>query len=151
MLALSLICFALGASAKEQNADDILGFWLSEGDDALIKIERDKDEFKGDIVWLRSVHTGEVKEKLDDKNPDKDKRSRNLIGLTLLKGFKFDDGQWNGGTIYDAKSGKTYSAKMKLDDANTLNLRGFVGISLFGRTSKWTREKSKIPAKYSKN
>ena len=151
MLALSLICFALGANAKEQNADDILGFWLSEGDDALIKIERNKDEFKGDIVWLKSIHTGKVKERLDDKNPDKDKRSRNLIGLTLLKGFEFDDGQWSGGTIYDAKSGKTYSAKMKLDDANTLNLRGFVGISLFGRTSKWTREKSKVPAKYSKN
>lgn len=103
------------------------------------------------MVWLKSVHTGEVKEKLDAKNPDEEKRSRNLIGLTILEGFKYKDGRWTGGTIYDAKSGKTYSAKMKLDDKETLNLRGYIGISLFGRTSKWTRQDGMVPKKYLKN
>lgn len=137
--------------AKSSSADDLIGFWLSEEKNAVIQVERKEDEFRGKLVWLIDIHTGKIKEKLDEENPDKDKRARSLMGLTILKGFSFDDGEWSGGTIYDAKSGKTYSAKMKLDDPNTLNLRGFVGISLFGRDSKWTREESKVPAKYLKD
>lgn len=139
------------ALKAETKADDLLGFWLSEGDDAVIKIEQKKDKFQGDIVWLKAVHTGEVEEKLDEKNPKEELRDRSLIGLTILEGFEFEDGQWIGGTIYDAKSGKTYSAKMKLEDKDTLSLRGYVGISLFGRTSKWTRQESMVPKNYVKN
>ena len=46
---------------------------------------------------------------------------------------------WKGGTVYDPKSGKTYSGKMTLVSPNKLDMRGFVGISLFGRTTTWTR------------
>ena len=136
---------------SESKANDLLGFWLSEEKNAVIHVERTDNTFSGKIVWLIDIHTGKIKDKLDEENPDKDKRARSLMGLAILKDFTFDDGSWSGGTIYDAKSGKTYSAKMKLEDMNTLNLRGFVGISLFGRTSKWTREESKVPAKYSKD
>lgn len=151
LLLLSLTSFALRAIASKTKANDLLGFWLSEEKNAVIQVERNDDTFSGKIVWLVDVHTGKIKDKLDTENPDKDKRARSLMGLKILEGFTYDDGRWSGGTIYDAKSGKTYSAKMKLEDPNTLNLRGFVGISLFGRTSKWTREKSKVPAKYSEN
>lgn len=143
-----MIGSSLTALAKETKADDLTGFWLSEPGEAIIHIKKNGDTFSGDIVWLIDIHKGKIKDKLDEKNPDKSKRSRSLMGMTILKDFKFKDNKWSGGTIYDAKSGKTYSAKMKLDDTNTLNLRGYVGISLFGRTSKWTREQSKVPAKY---
>jgi uncharacterized protein (DUF2147 family) len=58
----------------------------------------------------------------------------------ILTAFKFDgDGEWKGGDIYDPESGKTYSSYMYLKDRNTLKVRGYVGVSLFGRTETWTR------------
>ena len=148
LLTLSLISSINLAQAFEASADDLLGYWLSEKGEAVIRVYKDKEEFKGDIVWLKAVHTGEFKKRLDENNPDESKRGRNLIGVTILEGFEFDGGRWINGTIYDAKSGKIYSAKMKLEDKNNLNLRGYVGISLFGRTSKWTRQEGKVPKKY---
>jgi uncharacterized protein (DUF2147 family) len=50
------------------------------------------------------------------------------------------DGAWSGGFIYDPNSGKTYRCKLKLKDRNTLKLRGYIGISLLGRTDVWTRQ-----------
>jgi uncharacterized protein (DUF2147 family) len=57
-----------------------------------------------------------------------------------LSGFKFaGDNLWEDGTIYDPENGKTYRCKITLESPNRLNVRGFVGISLFGRTTVWTR------------
>ncbi len=50
------------------------------------------------------------------------------------------DGKWSGGFIYDPNSGKTDHCKLKLKDRNTLKLRGYIGISLLGRTDIWTRQ-----------
>jgi uncharacterized protein (DUF2147 family) len=58
----------------------------------------------------------------------------------ILKNFKFTGSAWENGTIYDPNSGKTYDCILKIKDGNkTLDIRGFVGISMFGRTSTWTR------------
>ena len=67
-------------------------------------------------------------------------RSRELVGLMILSGFVFDgDDTWEDGTIYDPREGKTYSCKMSLDGTNNLSIRGYMGISLFGRSETWTR------------
>jgi uncharacterized protein (DUF2147 family) len=76
---------------------------------------------------------------MDGNNPDKAKQSNPIIGLLMLTGFKFDDDEWTGGDIYDPESGKTYSSYMYLKDKNTLKVRGYLAISLFGRTETWTR------------
>ena len=58
-----------------------------------------------------------------------------------LSGFRYDvDGRWVDGRIYDPNSGNTYKGTIQQVDANTLKLRGYIGISLFGRTEKWTRD-----------
>ena len=145
---LSLISFSLSSFA-EVKEESILGFWLSESGKAVIEVYKAEKEFEGKIVWLKDLHEGKVKEKLDENNPDEKLQKRSLLGLKNLHGFTFDDGSWEGGKIYDPKSGKTYSAKMKLDGNDTLNLRGYVGISLFGRTSVWKRQQSAVPDKYS--
>ena len=77
---------------------------------------------------------------LDNNNPDKTKINNPVIGLLILTGFKFNgDDKWEGGKIYDPESGKTYSSNLTLQDKNTLKVRGYVGISLFGRTEVWSR------------
>lgn len=150
LLILSLIVSSAISLAKDFQRNDLLGFWLSQEGTAVIQVKKEKDKYFGNIVWLKRVHDGEVKVVLDTKNPDKSKRKNNLMGMRLLKNFYFKNGSWKGGTIYDAKSGKKYDANIKLKDSNTLKLRGYVGISLFGRTSTWSRQKSATPDKYSK-
>jgi uncharacterized protein (DUF2147 family) len=61
------------------------------------------------------------------------------LGLIILRDFKHDDGEWTGGRIYDPQNGKDYKCFMKLKDNKTLNVRGYIGISLLGRTEVWTR------------
>ena len=63
-----------------------------------------------------------------------------LLNLQILKDFVYDaeDKEWEDGTIYDPKNGKTYSCYMTLDGTK-LNVRGYVGVSMIGRTSVWTR------------
>jgi uncharacterized protein (DUF2147 family) len=57
----------------------------------------------------------------------------------MLKDFTYDDGEWTDGHIYNPSDGKEYKAYMKLKDHKTLTVRGYVGISLFGKTDTWTR------------
>ena len=60
--------------------------------------------------------------------------------MKILSGFEFKgDNLWDDVTIYDAESGSTYNCKINLEDANTMNIRGFIGISAFGRTDVWKR------------
>lgn len=148
LLALSFNSLAF-ADDDNVKADDVLGFWLVEEKTAVIEIKKDaKSIYYGEIVWLKDLHTGVAKEKLDTKNPSEKLRGRSLLGLKNIWGFSFDgDEEWVDGNIYDPKSGKVYSAQMELeDDGKKLELRGYVGVPLFGRTTEWTREKSKIPA-----
>jgi len=129
-------------NAKAQNADAILGKWINPSGEGQIQIYKKGNLFFGKLAWIKEPNdeaTG--KPKLDVKNPDKSLQSRPILGLELLKNFKFDgDDVYEDGTIYDPKSGKTYSCKMTLN-GNKLKIRGFVGISLLGRSEVWTRVK----------
>jgi uncharacterized protein (DUF2147 family) len=63
-----------------------------------------------------------------------------LLGMRMLAGFEFKgDNLWEDGTIYDPESGSTYQCKISLEDNNTMSIRGFIGISAFGRTDTWKR------------
>lgn len=119
--------------------DPIEGSWYNEEKTAKVKIYRAKNnKFYGKIDWLKEpVRNG--KERTDENNPDKAKRNEPLMGLLLLKGFEKDgDNEYDDGTIYDPKNGKTYSCIIKRK-GNTLDVRGYVGISLIGRTTTWTK------------
>lgn len=151
LLALLLALATLPAfSAGAQPADAVHGTWLTEageqGGKARVEIASEGGVFVGRIVWLEEPdfpsgpHAGEPKRDLE--NPDPKLRERPIIGLEILDGFRYaGGGTWKGGTIYDPANGKTYKAKMSLDGADdrTLEIRGYVGITLFGRTTTWTR------------
>lgn len=120
-------------------ADAIVGIWQTHGDKpAKIQIYLSAGRYYGKIISLGDpLENG--KPVVDKNNPDAAKRGRPVIGLVLLTGFKFDSDEWNDRHIYDPESGKTYSCILTLKDANTLKVRGYVGISMFGRTELWTR------------
>jgi uncharacterized protein (DUF2147 family) len=79
--------------------------------------------------------------KLDVKNPEANLKTRPILGLEMLKDFVYDDGKWVDGKIYDPKTGKTYSCNMNIKANGDLNVRGYIGISLIGRSDTWKRAK----------
>jgi uncharacterized protein (DUF2147 family) len=117
----------------------IVGTWLNREKAAKIEIYQQGEKFYGKIVWLKEPNEN-GKPKTDNKNPDKSRHNDPVIGLVMLKGFEFDGkSTWEDGTIYDARSGKTYSCYLTLQADKTLKVRGYMGISLFGQTNIWTR------------
>lgn len=151
LLPLLLISFSSTLMAKSFKADDAVGFWLSEKEKAIIEIYKSGKEYEGKLVWLIDIHTGKDSNPLDKENPDKKLRKRPMLNLVNMRGFKFDGNKWDDGEIYDPESGKTYSSYFELEDKNTMSLRGYIGVSLFGRSSTWKRQKSNIPDKYLEN
>jgi uncharacterized protein (DUF2147 family) len=125
----------------------ILGIWDNQEKDAKIEIFKCGDRYCGKIVWLKNPgYPQDSKDgvpgtpKLDHNNPDLALKARPILGLEIMKDFTYaGDSKWVEGKVYDPKKGKTYSGKMTLVSPNQLNLRGFIGISLLGRTTTWTR------------
>jgi uncharacterized protein (DUF2147 family) len=130
------------AKSSDNQADAILGVWLSGTGKAKIKIFKDaENKFHGKIVWLRDPLNEEGKPKMDKNNPDDAKKKTPLLGLQNLRNFVYEgENKWIDGQIYDPENGSDYSCKMELIDNNTLEVRGFIGISLFGRTDVWKRQ-----------
>lgn len=145
------LVFGLGAvsPALAVEPTDVVDTWATaptEKGYAKVKVFEENGKYFGEIIWLQKPTFEESegpewagKEKTDRKNPDEKKRSQPIVGLRIVKDMKYaGDGLWEGGTIYDPENGKTYKSKMTLD-GDTLNVRGFIGFSLIGRTSKWSR------------
>lgn len=134
-----LIAIVLGAHAyASAQKDPIERTWFNGHKSGKIQIYKARDgKFYGKIVWLAEPDR-DGKPKLDVNNTDAKLRTRPVMGLLILKGFKkAGTGAYEDGTIYDPKNGKTYSCKMTLK-GNTLDVRGYVGVSLIGRTDTWT-------------
>lgn len=139
LLFLFTVLFAPFAFSQVES-DAILGVWESGSGKARIKIDKVADKYNGRIVWLREPKDEAGKPKLDKNNPDESLRSKPLLGYSMLKDFSYGgDKNWEEGTIYDPESGSTYSCTITLIDENTLDVRGFIGVSLFGRTDVWKR------------
>lgn len=115
-------------------SEAIEGVWETEGG-GYVQIYRDGDVWNGRVVGSRD---GEPR--YDENNPDEDQRGRRLLGVIVLKGLEFaGDNEWEGGTIYSPDNGKTYDAQATLTEPDTLEARGYVGVSLLGRTQTWQR------------
>jgi uncharacterized protein (DUF2147 family) len=135
---------ALGlAVAQDSEADKLIGVWKNGEGTAMIDIKKAKSgKYFGRIVWLKEPNDENGNPKVDKNNPDESKRSNKLIGLANLVGFEYvGKGKWEKGTIYDPKNGQTYNCTIEIEGDNILNVRGYIGVSMFGRTDKWTRQK----------
>ncbi|CAN5390641.1 DUF2147 domain-containing protein [soil metagenome] len=118
---------------NQHAATNIVGLYWSPKKDAKIEVYLKEGHYYGRTVWLE-------KPRKDTENPDQSLRSRDVLGIVLFSHFAYKNGTYVDGEIYDPESGKTYGCKMTLE-GDKLNIRGYIGISLFGRTEIFERIK----------
>lgn len=138
LLFIAILCTTLAANAQSENV--ILGIWYNTEKTAQVEILKKGSKFIGRIVWLKDPNPG-GKPAVDKLNSDSKLKSRPLMGLNLLEGLRFSDGIWEEGTIYDPKTGKTYSCQLSIKSPEILEVKGYIGFSLIGRTVQWTKVK----------
>lgn len=132
-----ILAGVLAAYATLSHAAGIEGRWQTIDDKtnqpkAVVEIKRSGDTYNGTIVSL-APNVENVCPACSNKQP--------LVGLRVVSGLRQDgEKTYTNGKIFDPKSGKTYSSKATLSsDGNTLKVRGYVGVSAFGRTQTWRR------------
>ena len=136
-----LFCLSLLLSIATIAASQatIIGKWYTTDKGAIVEIYPCGSKLCGKIIWLKEPNKDNGTPKADENNPDKAKQNNPIIGLNILTGFMADgDNKWGDGEIYDPENGKTYSCNMTLK-GEVLEVRGYIGFSLLGRTEKWTR------------
>jgi uncharacterized protein (DUF2147 family) len=140
-LLVAVLCFG-NAYAQKTGADAVLGTWVTGSGDGHVEIYKQGNKYFGKIVWLKEPNSEQGTPKLDKNNPDAKLQSQPILGMVNLRDFEYGgDNEWKDGQVYDPKKGKDYSCQMTLTDPNTLEVRGYIGISLIGRTDTWKRVK----------
>lgn len=144
LLAILAFVFVNISAAKADNSP--AGWWLDQTGKAGVLISPCGGQLCGRIEWLRQPLDTAGKPKTDIHNPDANLRSRPDCGLPILGGFtQNSDGSWHGGWVYDPDSGNTYKSNMHVGDDGKLHVRGYIGISLLGRTEIMTRPPAALP------
>jgi len=140
-LVLLMVFPALAGLAQIHKTDDIIGVWLNQEATGKIQIFKEGGKYSGKIVWLRVTHDSVTGlPRTDKENPDPKLKTVPLIGLVNMKNFSFNGkDEWSGGTIYDTKNGKTYKCYIRFESPTRIKIRGYIGISLIGRTTIWTK------------
>ncbi len=127
----------------QNNTDAIVGKWMSEEKNLLVEVYKVNTEFKGKIIWFddtddksRPYYT-----RLDSRNPDKNLKSRKIIGMEVLHGliYNANEDEWQDGKIYDASSGKDWNAKVWIAKDGSLKVRGFWHFEFLGQNICFTK------------
>jgi uncharacterized protein (DUF2147 family) len=139
-----LLGFAGMSAAKADNG--VEGWWVDQTGKAGIIIAPCGASLCGTIKWLREPLDPAGKPKTDIHNPNVALRSRGVCGLAILGNFTSDgSGGYTGGWVYDPDSGNTYKSHMHVAADGKLHVRGYIGISLLGRTEIMTRPAAPLP------
>ena len=147
LVAAMLMTLGFAASAQAQS---VMGTWLTASGVAQVRIAPCDSPAHGPVG---GVIVGLINPKgpngqvvapdmaTDYRNADPNLRSRKVIGMPLIWGFKktADPNVFEEGHIYNGENGKVYTANISLQPDGTLRLRGYVGSPMFGETQIWTR------------
>ena len=123
-------------------AQSVVGKWKTVDDEtgeakSIVEITESGGKIYGKVVEILNPAKKNAKCK-DCSGEDKDKP---ILGLTIIKGLKKSGNEYTDGKILDPNKGKLYKCTVKLDGSDKLDVRGYVGISLIGRTQTWSRVK----------
>ena len=139
VLILTLLLFAPLSFA----ADSPVGLWKTIDDKtnkprSLVRIVEENGEYKG--IVEKGLREDDNPERVCEKC-DAPRKNQKIHGMTFMWGLKKDGNEFKGGEILDPENGKIYRCKMKLvDGGKKLDVRGFIGIALIGRTQTWWRQ-----------
>ena len=139
VLILTLLLFAPLSFA----ADSPVGLWKTIDDKtnkprSLVRIVEENGEYKG--IVEKSLRADDNPDRVCEKC-DAPRKNQKIQGMTFMWGLKKDGNEFKGGEILDPENGKIYRCKMKLiDSGKKLDVRGYIGIALIGRTQTWWRE-----------
>lgn len=142
MLFALLSSFSPSSLFQSEEGDALVGIWMPSHGKAKVKITKVGTKYYGKIVWLKEPNYPDGTKKRDKNNPDAKMHDTPLLGYKILKDFEYKGKKsWDNGTIYDPENGSTYSCTIKLTDKNTIDVRGYIGVSMIGRTDTWKRLK----------
>jgi uncharacterized protein (DUF2147 family) len=141
---LAFVMLTMGATfGFSVSAEDIIGEYYTPEKKSVIRIYKEGDTFSGQIISLKDPTNDDGTPKFDVENPDKELAKKPIIGLKLIWGFEFRNGEWVNGHIYNPEDGKTYFCRLQFNDneKTILNVRGSIGRGgLIGRTQIWHRK-----------
>jgi len=139
-------CFVFGGVSFAEDAPNLtspLGYWKTIDDisgkpRSIIYISENQNSLQGKVVQIfpRPGHTiHDVCTECKGENSNKP-----ILGMTILKNLQASESQWQNGEILDPANGKTYKCNIRLtDNGKHLNVKGYIGIPLFGRSQTWER------------
>jgi uncharacterized protein (DUF2147 family) len=141
---ISAFVLLLGALLTAQASESPVGLWRTIDDKtgkekSLVRIVEANGELRATIEKL-------FREPNEEPNPNCDKcpgerKNKPVLGMMIMTGLKKSGSEYDGGEILDPANGKTYRVKMwTAEGGKKLNVRGFIGVSLLGRTQVWIRE-----------
>jgi uncharacterized protein (DUF2147 family) len=111
----------------------IVGEWWTEKHEGRIRFVQAKDAtYTGVLAWA-------AENRKDSNNKDPKLRDRSLVGTVLMWNLRLENGKYVDGYVYNPEDGRTYRIEAKLAATDALDIRGYLGISLFGQTQRWTR------------
>lgn len=139
----NLLLIAMLCMSQLLSAQSILGLWKNIDDEdgkakSHIKVYEENGKIYGMVEELLEGATITVCDKCKGE-----KKGKPLVGMQILWDLEMskNEKKASGGTIMDPKNGKEYSCKIELDGDDVLNVRGYIGTPLLGRTQKWYRVK----------
>lgn len=135
----TLIILLIGLCSHWMSAQSILGTWKTIDDEdgqekSYIKLYEQDGVLYGEVIELLPGAITTICE-----NCDGDKKDAPIKGMTIVYGLTKDGNAYDDGTILDPSSGKEYSCRLELEEADKLKVRGYIGYSWLGRTQYWYR------------
>ena len=135
-----VVFFAMIFNAQSQT---VLGKWKTVDDEtgqakSIVEVYEKGGKVYGKVVEiLRAEHKKDICTKCEGADKNKP-----ILGMIIINGLKKEDSEYNGGTILDPENGKKYKCYIALESPDKLKLRGYIGLSIMGRTQYWTRVKN---------
>lgn len=143
---LALIPSAMAGEVPQEPPQE-LGIWYDDTGRGAIRISQCGSQLCGHIHWLKSAVNGAGEPLQDVNNPDPAERRRRICGMQIFgKLVSNGDGSWEGGWIYDPKVGKSYNVEIRQLSVDTLEVHGYAGMKLFGKTFIWHKAPDDLPA-----
>lgn len=132
---------ALGLSvASAEPSDPVFGYWIIESGHAIVHISPCGEKACGRVVWMSDPTNDDGTPRLDSENDNPSLRTRPLCGMRAIGDFeRAGQGDWQGGYIYDPIEGDVYDAYLEIQPDGSLKVRGFVRVTMIGKTQTWRR------------